>query len=626
MKRVSFFFLGLMLMAATSSAQTNPTVKPYGALPSADQMRWQQMEYYMFIHFGPNTFTDKEWGDGREDPMVFNPTNLDARQWARTAKEAGMKAIIITAKHHDGFCLWPSEYSTHTVRESPWKNGKGDVLKELSEACREYGLKFGVYLSPWDQNHPDYGTEKYNQIFANTLKEVLTSYGDVFEVWFDGANGEGPNGKMQEYDWDLFHKTVFEHQPQAIIFSDIGPGTRWIGNEKGFAGETNWSTLNIDGFGVGKAAPKQAVLNTGNENGTHWIPGEADVSIRPGWFFSPNTNDKVKTLPQLLEIYHSSVGRNANLLLNVPVSREGLIHKNDSTRLMELRQVLEESYKSNLAAGKDVLANLNQTFSKNLTDGDFESYWAAPENETTGTLVLQLGRESNINRLLLQEYIPMGQRVRAFTVEYWKDNSFVELDRQTTIGYKRILTFPTVKTSQIRISLEANAAPVLSEVQAYFAPEIREQSGTSGDAAYPTNQWKASGKSVALMPQKAFDGDAKTLLVINDSEQEAQELTIDMGELLNLSGFTYMPSTEEDQDGNVYRYNFLVSTDGKRWTSVIENGVFGNIRNNPILQEISFDKPLAARYIRLQSLQSAEGKADKTTIAELGVKIAKENK
>src|SRR5690554_2626365 len=271
-------YLFLFFVSFRCYAQQAFPLAPYGALPSPDQVTWQKMEYYMFIHFGPNTFTDKEWGDGKEDPKVFNPTNLDARQWARTAKEAGMKAIIITAKHHDGFCLWPSEYSTHTVRESSWKNGKGDILKDLSEACKEYGLKFGVYLSPWDQNHPSYGTPEYNDIFAKTLEEVLTNYGDIFEVWFDGANGEGPNGRKQEYDWPLFRSVVFKHQPNTIIFSDIGPGTRWIGNESGFAGETNWSTLNIEGFGVGNKAPAKEVLNTGNENGSHWIPGEADRS------------------------------------------------------------------------------------------------------------------------------------------------------------------------------------------------------------------------------------------------------------------------------------------------------------------------------------------------------------
>lgn len=627
MKRIFLLLLSYVFITATANGQTNPPVKPYGALPSDDQMRWQKMEYYMFIHFGPNTFTDKEWGDGREDPKVFNPTNLDARQWARTAKEARMKAIIITAKHHDGFSLWPSQYSTHTVRESGWKNGKGDILKELSDACREYGLKFGVYLSPWDQNHPDYGTEKYNQIFANTLKEVLTSYGEVFEVWFDGANGEGPNGKTQEYDWELFHKTVYEHQPQAIIFSDIGPGTRWIGNESGYAGETNWSTLNIEGFGVGKNAPPQKVLNTGNENGTHWIPGEADVSVRPGWFFSPHSNDKVKTLSQLLTIYYSSVGRNANLLLNVPVSREGLIHKNDSTALMELRQVLDESFKTNLALGKEVVVSVNKPFSKNLTDGDFESYWAAPEKDLTASLLVDLGEETTINRLLLQEYIPMGQRVKAFRVEYWNGSSFVELDRQTTIGYKRILKFPTVRTNKLQIHLEANAAPVLSEIQLYFAPEISEQSGGSAaNSGFSTKKWKAVGMPASLKPQNAFDGDSKSLVVIRNAKDEEQHFTVDMGKVLDVSGFTYTPSTAEEQDGNIYRYNFMVSTDGRNWTNLIENGVFGNIKNNPIMQQISFGKPHKARYIKLQSLQSADGNRNKTTIAELGVIVSqKEN-
>ena len=362
----------------TVSAQQIVPPKPYGALPSPQQVAWQQLEYYMFIHFGPNTFTDQEWGHGDEDPQVFNPTHLDARQWARIAKAAGMKAIIITAKHHDGFCLWPSDYSTHTVRESPWKNGQGDVLKELSEACKEYGLQFGVYLSPWDMNHPAYGTPEYNQIFGNTLNEVLSNYGDVFEQWFDGANGEGPNGKKQEYDWPMFHKVVYKNQPEAIIFSDIGPGCRWVGNENGFAGETNWSTLNVKGFEPGINAPDQKVLNQGNEDGELWVPAESDVSIRPGWFYSPSTDDKVKSLNHLLKIYYASVGRNSNLLLNVPVDRRGLIHPNDSARLMELREVLDESFEDNLALGKSIQASNvrgdNKKFdSSHMTDGDDET-------------------------------------------------------------------------------------------------------------------------------------------------------------------------------------------------------------------------------------------------------------
>ncbi|HYH55693.1 MAG TPA: alpha-L-fucosidase, partial [Anseongella sp.] len=268
-------FLSICCLAAGLAAcktQKPPAASAGLVIPSPQQTEWQQLEYYMFIHFGPNTFTDVEWGHGNEDPKVFNPSALDARQWARIARQAGMKGIIITAKHHDGFCLWPSKFSTHTVRESSWKNGRGDVLKELSEACREYGLKMGVYLSPWDRNHPSYGTAEYNKVFTGMLSEVLTGYGELFEVWFDGANGEGPNGKTQVYEWELFNGTVYRHQPDAIIFSDVGPGCRWIGNENGIAGETNWSTLNTEGFEPGAKAPDTKILNQGEPDGKQWVP------------------------------------------------------------------------------------------------------------------------------------------------------------------------------------------------------------------------------------------------------------------------------------------------------------------------------------------------------------------
>ena len=475
MKKI--LYLGLLSALSVNAQKTAPPA-PYGALPTPQQVQWQQMEYYMFIHFGPNTFTNKEWGHGDEDPKVFNPSRLDARQWAKTAKAAGMKAIIITAKHHDGFCLWPSKFSKHTVRESAWKNGQGDVLRELSAACKEYGLKFGVYLSPWDRNHPAYGTPEYNQIFANTLDEVLSSYGDVFEQWFDGANGEGPSGKRHEYDWNLFRGVVFKHQPKAIIFSDIGPGCRWMGNESGIAGETNWSTLNTDGFGMGSAAPSTQVLNTGNENGKYWIPAEVDVSIRPGWFYSPDTDDRVKNLTHLMKIYYSSVGRNGNLLLNVPVSREGLIHPNDSTRLMEFRKTVDASFKTNLALGRTVTASTfrgkdKQFAASNLLDGQYDTYWTTDDAVRQASFVVDLGKATEINRVVLQEYIPLGQRVKSFKVEAWNGKQFETIDQQTTIGYKRILVFPTLKTAKVRVTiLDANACPVLSSVGIYKAPEL----------------------------------------------------------------------------------------------------------------------------------------------------------
>lgn len=415
----------------------------------------------MFIHFGPNTFTNQEWGTGLEDPKVFNPTKLDCRQWAKTARYAGMKGIIITAKHHDGFCLWPSKFSTHTVKQSNWKNGQGDVLKELSDACREEGLKFGVYLSPWDRNHPLYGTAEYNNIFTYMLKEVLGNYGEVFEQWFDGANGEGPNGKKQEYDWKLFNQTVYDLQKDAIIFSDGGPGCRWVGNENGFAGETNWNTLN--GAQVFPGYPNYKELTPGHEDGTHWIPAECDVSIRPGWFYSPETDGKVKTVEQLMDIYLGSVGRGANLLLNVPVNREGLVAKEDSTRLLEFKSAREKAFPKNLALQANVLVAGKKT--TKLNDGSDETFWLAKRG--TASLEINFDKETDVNYLVLREQIALGQRVKEFSVDVWRDGKFEEVAKQTTIGHKRILPL-NVKTSKIKIRItQSKAKPVLQEIEVY---------------------------------------------------------------------------------------------------------------------------------------------------------------
>jgi len=475
MKRNKGFWLVLLAALACACGENVPPPAPYGPVPTRAQMEWQQMEYYMFVHFGPNSFTDKEWGDGKEDPRVFNPSSLDCRQWAATAKAASMKGIIITAKHHDGFCLWPSKYSSHTVRESAWEDGKGDVLKRLSEACREYGIKFGVYLSPWDRNHPAYGTSGYNQVFAGALEEVLTGYGDVFEVWLDGANGEGEGGKRQVYDWTLFHNTIYKCQPEAVIFSDVGPGCRWIGNENGFAGETNWSRLDTAGFEPGEKAPPLDTLNRGNRYGGAWIPGEADVSIRPGWFYSPSTDDRVKSVEHLFQIYLGSVGRNANLLLNVPPDRSGRIHPADSVRLMELRSKVDETFRVNLAADAAVSASSirgrsGQYSPANLIDGDYHTYWAAGDGVHSASIVLEWENPRTAEYILLQEYIPLGQRVANFSVAYWDESAGVwtSLARGTTIGYKRILRFSPVRTQKIKVDIEESLdCPVLSAIEAY---------------------------------------------------------------------------------------------------------------------------------------------------------------
>ncbi|MDR0995545.1 MAG: alpha-L-fucosidase [Tannerella sp.] len=438
------------------------------------------MEYYMFAHFGPNTFTDKEWGDGKEDPNVFNPTALDCRQWAATAKAAGMKGIILTAKHHDGFCLWPSRYSTHTVRQSRWRNGKGDVLKELSEACRAYGLAFGVYLSPWDRNHPTYGTPAYNQVFANMLSEVLGNYGPVFEQWLDGANGDAQKGQMRQvYDWNLIHTTIYKKQPSIIIFSDVGPDARWIGNERGFAGQTNWSRLDTAGYEPGLKAPTAYILNSGNVLGKVWMPAEADVSIRPGWFYSPETDTLVKSVKDLLAIYYASVGHNANLLLNVPPDREGRINPIDSLRLMQFRQALDSTFAHNLLNGARLKAGNTRGNDpaydvRHLLDNNYDSYWATDNDIHETTIEMDLPKAETFNRFLVQEYIPLGQRVSSFSLEKWdaETSGWELIASGTTIGYKRILCFRNVTADKLRLNIRGSlACPILNEMGLYRAPE-----------------------------------------------------------------------------------------------------------------------------------------------------------
>ena len=414
------FILGLMALAALGCNSVDAPA-PFGVVPTAQQVEWQKMEYNMFVHFGPNTFSGAEWGSGRESADIFNPTALDCRQWVAIAKAAGMKGIIITGKHHDGFCLWPNPVSRHTVAQSSWRDGQGDVLKELSDACREYDMGFGIYISPWDRHDPHYGTDEYNNVFVQTLEHALGNYGPVFEQWFDGACGEGPNGKVQVYDWPLFNSTVYKMQPDAIIFSNSGPGCRWVGNERGMAGSTCWSTINVNEDFTGPELSRQE-LNEGIQGGNTWAAAESDVSIRPGWFWRASENDQVKSLQHLLKIYYESVGHNSLLLLNVPPDTRGLIHEADSTRLMELRAAIDEIFSVDLAAGAAVEATNVRGGSKrfsasNLLDQDYDKYWATDDNVTTASFTVNLPEERTFNRVQLQEYIPLGQRVSAFSIE-----------------------------------------------------------------------------------------------------------------------------------------------------------------------------------------------------------------
>src|SRR5690606_11241128 len=493
MKYLLISMVWLIIPSSPAQCQ-NPT--PYGALPSPRQLEWAEIEYYMFVHFNMNTFTDMEWGTGGEDPALFDPANLDCMQWARLAHKAGMKGIIITAKHHDGFVLWPSRYTGHSVKNSPWKNGKGDVLQELREACDAYGLKMGIYYSPWDRNHVDYGTEKYLEYLHHQLDEVLTQYGDIFEVWFDGANGgTGYYGRANEdrkvdrmtyYNWPKIWNHVRELQPNAVIFSDAGPDVRWVGNESGFAGETNWSTLNRDLVWPGW--PHYQQLQFGHKQGSHWVPAEVDVSIRPGWYYQESEYHKVKTLPELLDIYYHSIGRNASFLLNIPIDRTGQIHPNDSAGMMALAMQLEKDFETNLAAGLPVKTTSyrgeNSDYAPgNVTDEDPETYWTTDEFTRSGSLTLDFGKPTTFNRFLVSEYIPLGQRVEAFHVDILDESGqWKEIARATTIGKKRILRLADVTTSQLRFVVDsALASPLINLTEVHRAPAVLSPPGITRD-------------------------------------------------------------------------------------------------------------------------------------------------
>ena len=480
MRLITLSILLGYLAGSTSCTQVKPPVA-FGPVPTESQLKWHEMEFYMFAHFTVNTFTDKEWGYGDEKEQVFNPSALDCRQWARVAKDAGMKGIIITAKHHDGFCLWPSKFTEHSVKNSPWKNGKGDVVKELSDACREYGLKLGIYLSPWDRNSSVYGTPEYLVYYRNQLKELLANYGDVFEVWFDGANGgDGYYGGAREmrridnrtyYDWPTTIRIVRELQPSAVIFSDSGPDVRWVGNESGMGSLTNWCLLNRDVMYPG--GDFASILGEGHENGKYWVPAEVDVSIRKGWFYHPSEDSLVRSPENLMELYYSSVGRNSNLLLNVPPDRQGLLHDSDVKSLLAFRALREKEFANELARGKNVTATSirgKEYKASNAVDGNPDTYWATPDKIKAASLTIDLQNETGVNRILIQEYIRLGQRVNGYKVEALENGEWKQVLEGTTIGYKVIRKFPTIKASKIRLTIiDSKACPLISNVELFMA-------------------------------------------------------------------------------------------------------------------------------------------------------------
>ena len=437
MNRRSFLHVTASALTACSLPRTQTRSTPSRPRPSPAQLGWQRDELALFVHFGVNTFTDREWGDGHESPSIFSPSSLDAGQWARAARNAGARALILTAKHHDGFCLWPTRTTGHSVAASPWRSGQGDVVREFVNACQAEGLKAGLYLSPWDRNSSVYGdSPKYNDLYCDQLTELLTRYGPINEVWFDGANGEGPNGKRQVYDWPRFFGLVRRLQPNAVMFSDAGPDVRWCGNEKGTAGDPNWSTVNPDAVPFPGADGPGIIdaLQHGDRNGTVWRPAEVDVSIRPGWFYHPAENERVRTVDNLESLYFSSVGRNGKLLLNVPPTRDGLLHSTDVARLVQCR------------------VRLNSVFEQDLArDARRTSSVIAPGKTT---VELDLGRTATLTLARLEEDITRGQSVARYTLYGATGGAWRVLSRGSTIGYAKLDRFEPVTVRHLRLAVE----------------------------------------------------------------------------------------------------------------------------------------------------------------------------
>lgn len=605
-----------LLLPSFLSAQQAPD--PFGALPSERQLRWHEMETYCLIHYTPTTFQNKEWGYGDAEPGIFNPSKFDAKQIASAAKTGGFKGLISVAKHHDGFCLWPTATTSYSVASSPWLDGNGDMVKEFMRASREVGLAFGVYLSAWDRNDTRYGTEEYVKAYQDQLRELMTNYGPLFTSWHDGANGgDGYYGGRKEkrtvnrttyYKWDEeTWPIVREKQPMAMIFSDVGPDMRWVGNEKGFADDTSWATFTPLGIEGRKPVPGDSdysISPSGVRNGEFWIPAECDVPQRPGWFYHEDQNDAVKTPNQLFEIYLKSVGRGANMNLGLAPMPEGYLHQNDVKSLAAFGRKLEKTFAVNLAKGAEIKASNvranSDVFSPlNLLDDDRYTYYASDDQIHNPVLEVSLEKEQEFDIIRLRENIKLGQRIDSVKIEVEEDGRWNILARATSIGSTRLIKLdqPAV-ARRIKLTIYAPVAPALSDFALYkeFDEDFSFDSEDSQKERLTSTDYKVMRASAL---SEAIDHEGKLSMKEADA---VDEITLKLNS--SLSALDYLPSVVNGTKGTVLKYEILVSQDAKKWSS-LSIGEFSNIRANPVAQRINMDVD-SGSYVKFKVIESVD--------------------